>query len=103
MTQELVNAFKKVTGKENILFAIANAGFADVQLESLVCPEFQDQDIPDAVDFLQRSDFGSVLFAKASREQAAAGWAAVAAALRPHQREDGVYLDGAAWLVTARA
>lgn len=79
------------------------AGFTDVSLEPVVAAEYQGASVADTISFMRQSDFGQVLFAATDPPTAARGWDAVAGALAEHQTLDGVYLDGAAWLVTARA
>ena len=82
---------------------LSGAGFTDVSIEPVVAAEYQGANVADTISFMRQSDFGQVLFASADPASAARGWDAVATALAEHQAPDGVYLDGAAWLVTARA
>ena len=81
---------------------LVRAGFTDVGIEPVVAAEYQGASVADTISFMRQSDFGQVLFAAADPSAAARGWDAVATALTEHQKSDGVYLDGAAWLVTAR-
>ena len=80
---------------------LAKAGFADVEVQPTVAPMYQGADLNDALRFLRQSEFGDAVFGDAGPAAAVQGWEAVATALAPYVREDGVFLDGAAWLVTA--
>lgn len=82
---------------------LRRAGFTDVGIEPVVAAEYQGADVDDTISFMRQSDFGQVLFAATDPATSARGWDAIAAALAHYQTPDGVYLDGAAWLVTARA
>mgnify|MGYP006995483767 FL=1 len=62
---------------------------------------YQGADLNDALRFLRQSEFGEAVLGDADPAAAVQGWEAVATALAPYEREDGVFLDGAAWLVTA--
>lgn len=82
---------------------LGGAGFTDLGIEPLVAAEYQGADVADTISFMRQSDFGQVLFASADPAAAVRGWDAVATTLAEHQTPDGVYLDGAAWVVTAHA
>lgn len=80
---------------------LAAAGFADVVIAPLELAEYQGRDVDDVVAFSRRTELAEVLFSQADAEQTARGWTAIAEALEPHSTPEGVYLDGAAWLVQA--
>jgi len=80
---------------------LTNAGFADIEVQPTVAPMYQGADLNDALQFLRRGEFGDAVFGDAGPAATTRGWEAVATALAPYAREDGVFLDGAAWLVTA--
>ena len=81
---------------------LRDAGFGAIQIESLVLPQRFGDDVDDAVSFMMQTQVAARMLAGASPQQADAAVQAVRDALEPHVQEDGVYLDGAAWLVTAR-
>ncbi|WP_161962263.1 class I SAM-dependent methyltransferase [Nocardioides speluncae] len=81
---------------------LGHAGLADIRIEPATSPEYLGSDVADTVEFMRRTEFGQLLFADVDNQTAERGWDAVATALTDHQTSDGVYLDGAAWLVTAR-
>lgn len=81
---------------------LAAAGFADVQFDAVEAPMRLGDDAGDAIEFLRGSGVGRSLLEKAEPDAAARAVDAMVAALRPHERPEGLYLNGAAWLVTAR-
>lgn len=83
---------------ESVLTA---AGFTGVAVEPLVAAQYQGADVADTVAFLRGSEFADSVFATADPRQVAAGWDAIAVALADFVTPDGVFLDGAAWLVSA--
>jgi SAM-dependent methyltransferase len=82
---------------------LAQAGFAEIEIEPLVLPQRFGDDIDDAISFMMQTQIAAVMLSGAEPQQLAAAMQSIRDALEPHQREDGVYLDGAAWLVSARA
>lgn len=80
---------------------LTRSGFAEVGIVEVTVPTCQGADVDDTVDHLTRSEFGDLLFAGAEPTAVVAAQGAIAEALAPHQRYDGIYLDGSAWLVTA--
>jgi len=80
---------------------LAKAGFTDVEIQPTVAPMYQGADLSDTLRFLRQSELGDAVFGDAGPAATAQGWEAVGTALAPYVREDGVFLDGAAWLVTA--
>lgn len=86
---------------EKIRSVLSEAGFEDIEIQPNVAPMYQGADLDDTLQFLRRSEFGQTVFADAGPGATAHGWEAVATALRPYVRDDGVFLDGAAWVVTA--
>jgi SAM-dependent methyltransferase len=81
---------------------LTEAGFAEIELEEVVRPMMIGDSVDDAIQFLQNSDMGDVLFTGVDDETAARAWAAVRDALAPHATPDGVILNGTVWLATAR-
>ncbi len=88
---------------DRIQSLLTTAGFANIVIEPLQLPEYQGRDVDDVVAFSQRTELAEVLFSQANPEQTARGWDAIAKALEPHATTEGVFLDGAAWLVRAEA
>ena len=80
---------------------LTTAGFAEVEVQPAVAPMYQGSDLDDALQFLWRSEFGRAMFEGVGPGAAARGWESVATALTPYARDDGVFLDGAAWVVSA--
>jgi SAM-dependent methyltransferase len=81
---------------------LSGAGLADITVAEMRAPMWMGSSIDDTVAFMQTTEFADTLFADLAPAVAAAGWNAVAQALEDHVTGDGVELDGAAWLVTAR-
>jgi SAM-dependent methyltransferase len=81
---------------------LTGAGLADVTVAEMRAPMWMGSSVDDALAFMQTTEFADTLFAGLDPDVAAAGWKAVAGALAGHVTDDGVELDGAAWLVTAR-
>jgi SAM-dependent methyltransferase len=82
---------------------LERAGFAEIEIESLVLPQRFGDDIDDAISFMMQTQIAASILEGADPQQVDAAVQSVRHALEPHEREDGVYLDGAAWLVSARA
>ena len=80
---------------------LASAGLQDVGIQPVVASQYLGADVADVLAYLETSEFGESVFARADAAQATAGWNAVASVLDSRATSDGVYLDGAAWLVTA--
>ncbi len=59
--------------------------------------------VDDAVDFIRSGSMGRTLLTGVDSETASRALASLRAALAPHHDGDGVRLDVAVWLVTARA
>jgi hypothetical protein len=78
------------------------AGFGAISIEPVVAPEYQGRDVADVASFMQRTELAQILFSRANSDQAAHAWEAISPALQPYASEEGVYLDGAAWLVEAK-
>jgi len=78
------------------------AGFTDIVLDPVTAPLWLGASVNDAVRYLQHADLAHTLFTAIPEDTAAAGWAAVTDALRPHAGDEGVELPGAAWLITGR-
>lgn len=79
-----------------------DAGFDDIEISELVAPMWMGASVADALGFMRSTDFAEVMFADVAPEAADAAWDAIAGVLEPHAGNDGVALNGAAWLVTAR-
>ncbi len=81
---------------------LTQSGFRDVAIEPVDRMLTQGKDIPEVLERV--SEFGPLarLFKEATPEQIAKARAAIAEALKPHAKADGVVLAGACWLVRAR-
>jgi SAM-dependent methyltransferase len=86
---------------ERVRTILTRARFAAITIEPVEAPMRLGDDAYDAVDFLRGTGMGRALLDNADADARARAVDAVAAALRPHERTDGVYLKGAAWLATA--
>lgn len=82
---------------------LKEAGFVGTTLEPFDVPVYMGQDVAEIVANADR--FGPLArpFAEATPEAANKARAAIAEALAPHAKPDGVRLPGACWLVRARA
>jgi SAM-dependent methyltransferase len=78
------------------------AGFAEIEIESLILPQRFGHDVDDALWFMMQTQIAASMLGGADPPQRAAAVQSVRDALEPYRREDGVYLDGAAWLVSAK-
>ena len=77
------------------------AGFVDVDVEPVAAALWMGADADAAVEFMTRTGMGRILFGDAAPEQRAEAIERARDALRPHETDSGVMLDGAAWVVTA--
>lgn len=80
---------------------LSKAGFIDIDIQPTVAPMYQGADLDDALRFLRSNEFGATVFADAGPAATVQGWELIATALAPYVRHDGLFLDGAAWLVAA--
>lgn len=82
---------------------LTQSGFRDVAIEPVDRMLTQGKDIPEVLERV--GEFGPLarLFKEATPEQIAKAKAAIAEALKPHAKADGVVLAGACWLVRARS
>lgn len=81
---------------------LIEAGFNDVSFAPVDLMLNQGRDIPEVLERI--SEFGPLarLFKEATPDQVAKAKAAIADALKPHAKPEGVNLAGACWLVRAR-
>ena len=87
---------------DRVAHLLASARFQDVSLESIARPMRTGSDIDDTVAFFESTDIARRLMADASPDKIAAALDAVREALIPYADDEGVVLNGTAWLVTAR-
>src|SRR5205823_4018361 len=87
---------------DRIRSVLTDAGFDGVEVDAVEAPMRLGDDAADAVEFLRGTGLARSLLDKAEPDAAARAFDAVGEALRPHEQPDGLYLMGAAWLVTAR-
>lgn len=80
---------------------LTNAGFADVIAEPIQMDQRLGADVDDAIGFMMGRSSVQALFAGATDDARNAAIASVREVLGPHARDGGVFLSGAAWLVTA--
>jgi SAM-dependent methyltransferase len=84
---------------ERVQEILDKAGFKNVELDSVEAPMRLGDNAEDAVAFLRGTGVGRALLDNADDASAARALDAVTDALRPHEKSNGVYLNGAAWLV----
>ena len=82
---------------------LGDAGWADVELESLEIQQWLGPDPNAVVGFLRHTEMARVFLADADEETANSAWKAIEAKLAEHTNDEGVHLTGRAWLVTAAA
>ena len=80
----------------------ASAGFGDIATTAVEAPLWLGDDADDAVAFVRGTGMARGLLDSVDPATAQQAIDAVATALRPYERADGLTLRGAAWLVTAR-
>jgi hypothetical protein len=81
---------------------LVSARFRDVSLEPITRPMRAGSDVDDTVAFFESTDLARRLMADAPPGKIAAALGAIRAALVPYSGNEGVVLNGTAWLVTAR-
>lgn len=81
---------------------LLDAGFTDVETAPLREQMRVADTVDDAVAFFETTEFADTLFAGIDPETVARAWSAIREAVSEKHSADGVRLDGAAWLVTAR-
>jgi SAM-dependent methyltransferase len=81
---------------------LGEVDFADVDITGIDAPMRLGDSAADAVAFLRGTGMARALLEKADAPTAARALDAVSAALRPYEQPGGLFLTGAAWLVTAR-
>lgn len=79
---------------------VEGAGFEDVMLDPVSMDQRLGSDVDDAAAFVMARGSIQVLFIDAPDGTREAATASVRDALGPHARDGGVFLSGAAWLVT---
>jgi SAM-dependent methyltransferase len=77
--------------------------FTEITVEEVIAPMRLGDTTDDVVEFMQRTDMAQTLMKDVDDDTASAAWVAVSDALGPYASPDGVTLNGAAWLVQARA
>jgi SAM-dependent methyltransferase len=80
---------------------LESSGFSDVMIEPVQMDQRVGSDADDAVRFVMGRSSVQALFVDVPDGTREAATASVAEALGPHARDGGVFLGGAAWLVTA--
>jgi SAM-dependent methyltransferase len=81
---------------------LGTAGFEDVEVKALEAPMRLGDDAADAVEFLRGTGLARAVLGEADPDAAGRALEAMGEALRPYEQPGGVYLNGVAWLVTAR-
>ena len=83
---------------------LAGAGFGDINIEAIRESLLLGggPTVEGSVEFMRSTGMGEAVLADAPADAIEPALAAVTAALTRHATSDGVQLDGAAWLVTAR-
>ncbi len=81
---------------------LGDAGLDDVAITAAEASLRLGDDADDAVGFIASTDIARAMLEPVDSGTATRAVDAVREALRAHQRPDGLFLSGAAWLVTAR-
>jgi SAM-dependent methyltransferase len=89
---------------ERLSGMLTDAGFRDIGIEPVADSMLLGGGgtVDEAVEFLRGTGMGRTIFAEASPDDAARAIDAVREAIAPYQEPQGVRLDSAIWLVTAR-
>jgi len=87
---------------DRVQHLLTSARFQDVSLGSIARPMRAGSDVDDTVAFFESTDIARRLMADAPPDKIAAALDAIRAALIPYAGDEGVVLNGTAWLVTAR-
>lgn len=88
--------------RERISRVLSQASWHDVIVQEVVCPMQMGDSIDDALGYLRVSEIAVALMRDVEPTTAAQAWQAVREALEPHASGEGVTLDGAVWLVSAK-
>jgi hypothetical protein len=90
---------------DHVRGVLTDAGFADVGIEAFDTEMLLGGrgDLEHAVTYLRNTGMGRAIFADPTADATQAALDGVRAALAPHLGADGVRLQAAAWIVTARA
>lgn len=86
---------------ERIRALLAGAGFREVGIEDLTVPAWIGRDVDDVIGYYRSMPLGRSLLASAGEGAMEQIRRALHDAILPYQRDDGVRLGAAAWLVTA--
>jgi hypothetical protein len=86
---------------DRIVAVLTAARFAQPVVAPAEAPILWGRDADDAVAFIKGTGMARTLLAPVDPATATRALDAVADALRPYEQPDGVWLGGAAWLVTA--
>jgi hypothetical protein len=87
--------------REHVRMILDQAGFQQVGVHPVEAQMRLGDNAEDAVAFLRDTGVGRALLDNADDESRSRALSAVTEALQAHERSEGVYLNGAAWLVTA--
>ncbi len=87
---------------QRIRALLEGAGFDGIGVENLTGPTWIGRDVEDVIGYYRSTPMAQALLAAAGEQTAASVTQALRNALRPYQRDSGVMLGSAAWLVTAR-
>ncbi|MGH9187604.1 MAG: class I SAM-dependent methyltransferase [Acidimicrobiales bacterium] len=88
--------------RDRVQYVLAQAGFADIEIEPVDEPLRLGSDAEDTVRFIRGTGMAQRLLAEVSPDVADQAMRAIEAALGPYVTSDGVVLGSAAWLVSAR-
>lgn len=80
---------------------LESAGWVDVDFTDFEGPQWMGRSVADVVDFLRPTEMAKIMLAGADQATVDKAWAAAAEALEPHLGDDGVFLNGRIWLVSA--
>ncbi len=86
---------------ERLRSILASSGFEEVMIDPIAMDQRLGADVDDAVGFMMSRSSVQALLAPAREAEQQAAVLEVRDALGPHARDGGVFLGGAAWLVTA--
>ena len=82
---------------------VTEAGFGDVTLAAVTKPMLMGSDVEDVVGMVAATPQSEGLFAGQPEAKVHAAIAGLRAAFAPYARPEGVVMNGAAWLLTARS
>lgn len=87
---------------DHVRTTLGAAGFVDIDLQELNLPVTLGETVDDAIDFMRNGDMAEILFTGVNEAAVRRAWSAIRGVLDGRASDDGVELNGSAWLVQAR-